>query len=52
MERGGGITPNDTAVFVIKQETKEIPHSNVDTPKKGVTEPKIDYTKKESTKEG
>ena len=45
MERGGGITPNDTAVFIIKQETKEIPHSNVDTPKKGVAEPAIDYSK-------
>ncbi len=47
MERGGGITPNDTAVFVIKQESKEIPHSNVDTPKKGAPEPKIDYSKKD-----
>ncbi len=47
MERGGGITPNDTAVFVIKREAKEIPHSNVDTPKKGTPEPKVDYSKKE-----
>ncbi|HUR11914.1 MAG TPA: YihY/virulence factor BrkB family protein [Flavitalea sp.] len=46
MENGGGITPNDTAVFIVKQETKEIPHSNVDTPKKGAAEPKIDYAKK------
>ena len=46
MEKGGGITPDDTAVFIIKQESKEIPHSNVDTPKKGVAEPAVDYTKK------
>lgn len=46
MEKGGGITPNDTAVFIIKQESKEIPHSNVDTPKKGASEPAIDYSKK------
>lgn len=46
MEKGGGITPNDTAVFIIKKESKEIPHSNVDTPKKGASEPKIDYVKK------
>jgi len=46
MEKGGGITPNDTAVFIIKQEAKEIPHSNVDTPKKGASEPQIDYSKK------
>lgn len=31
VEAGGGIRPKDTAVFVIKQETKEIPPSYLDT---------------------
>jgi len=31
MDVGGGITPSETAVFVIKKETKEIPSSNVDS---------------------
>jgi membrane protein len=31
LEAGGGITPSETAVFVIKKETKEIPSSNVDS---------------------
>ena len=52
MEKGGGITPNDTAVFIVKQETKEIPHSNVDTPKRGASEPNVDYSKKETKKGG
>jgi membrane protein len=31
IETGGGIVPNDTAVFIIKQEAKEIPVSHLDT---------------------